>query len=85
MSDVRISPNPTQQHPADNLYLQHQAAKQRGDKGAAARLLESGLQVGPERPACWYGLGVHLFDDRNIPGAVAGIKRALRKIGRAHV
>ena len=63
--------------PVHTLYMQFIAAQNRGDEEAAASLLQSALQVGPEHPGPWYALGVNLQRAGSTKAAVAAMARAL--------
>ena len=64
-------------HPADSVYQQSLAARDRGDAKGARRLIASGLALDADRPACWYGLAVALYAEGKPHAAVSAMARVL--------
>lgn len=62
---------------AVNLFHQSEAARKRGDRGAAVRLIRACIQMDPTLPGPWYNLAADLANDGEREAAVACLRRVL--------
>ena len=62
---------------AVNLFQQSEAARKRGDAGAAKKLVQSALLVDEDVPGAWYNLSTDYHHHRQLDAAIASIKRCV--------
>jgi len=60
---------------AVNLFHQSEAARKRGDRGVAKKLIQAALAVDDTLPGAWYNLGSDLHNAGDKLGAVAALRR----------
>ena len=60
---------------AVNLFHQSEAARKRGDKGVAKKLIQAALAVDDTLPGAWYNLGSDLHNEGNRVAAIAALRR----------
>jgi tetratricopeptide (TPR) repeat protein len=60
---------------AVNLVHQSEAARKRGDKGVAKKLIQAALAVDDTLPGAWYNLGSDLHNEGNRVAAIAALRR----------